>query len=223
MDRGESSNAPPYKELWKQSLVGQTIDAKLDSMYEGLEEVQKLIIDKAKEKPEQRLVRRRTQLNSVIDPTKPGYPSISNMVSTMRTIEELEQDDQANSSEEDKILEKINQLQLQCNMEWSNELAPDSAESGVRHPEPNPQNTPHRDIASDDEAEASRYRYRHEPTRTRRIRGRHLFPHPGHAYPLTNAGAILNIDCVTNTDNNNNNNNTSQCDPAYAGSGEIRK
>ena len=123
------------------------------------------------------------------------------MVTTMCTIEDLEQGyDQANSSEEDKILKKINQLQLQCNMERSNELVPDSAESGIGHPEPNPQNIPHRDIASDDEAEASRYRYRHEPTRTRRIRGRHLFPHPGHAYPLTNAGAILNIDCVTNTD-----------------------
>jgi len=34
----------------------------------------------------------------------------------------------------------------------------------------------------------------------RRIGGRHLFPHPGHAYPLTNVGTVLNIDCVTNTD-----------------------
>jgi len=32
------------------------------------------------------------------------------------------------------------------------------------------------------------------------IRERHLFPHPGHVYPLTNAEAVLNIDCVTNTD-----------------------
>jgi len=137
MDRGESSNAPPYKELWKQSLVGQTIDAKLGSIYEGLGEVQKLIIDKAKEKPEQRLVRRRTEFNSIIDPTKLGYPSISNMVSTMCTIKDLEQAyDQANSSEEDIILEKINQLQLQCNMERSNELVPDSVESGIGHPDP---------------------------------------------------------------------------------------
>jgi len=85
-------------------------------------------------------------------------------------------------------------------MERSQDLIADSAESRVGHPEPNPQNTPQRDIASDDEEEASRYRYRHEPTRTRRIGGRHLFPHPRHAYPLTNAGAILNIGCVTNTD-----------------------
>ena len=49
-------------------------------------------------------------------------------------------------------------------------------------------------------SESQRYRYRHEPTRTRRIGGRHLFPHPRHAYPLTNAGAVLNIDCVLNTD-----------------------
>jgi len=50
------------------------------------------------------------------------------MVSTMHTIEDLEQEyDQANSSEE----EKINQLQLQCNMERSNEIVPDSAESEV--------------------------------------------------------------------------------------------
>jgi len=25
-------------------------------------------------------------------------------------------------------------------------------------------------------------------------------PHPGHAYPLTNAGAVLNNECVTNQD-----------------------
>jgi len=98
----------------------------------------------------------------------------------MRTIEDLEQEyDQANSSEEEKILEKINQLQLQCNMERSNEIVPNSAESGVGHPESNadPQNTPHRDIASSDEDEASRYRYRHESTCTRQVGGRHLFPH----------------------------------------------
>jgi len=40
------------------------------------------------------------------------------MVITMHTIEDLEQEyDQANSSEEEKNLEKINQLQLQYNME----------------------------------------------------------------------------------------------------------
>ena len=108
MDRGESSNTPPYKELRKQTLIGQTIDAKLDSIYEGLGEIQKLIIEKANERPGQRLVRRITQFNSITDPTKLGYPSISNMVNTMRTIEDLEQEyDQANSSEGEKILEKL--------------------------------------------------------------------------------------------------------------------
>ena len=107
MDRGELSNTPPYKELWKQSLVGKTIDAKRNSIYEGLGEIQKLIIEKANEKPEQCLVRRRTQFNSVTDHTKPGYLSISNIISTMRTIEDLEQEyDQANSSEEEKNLRK---------------------------------------------------------------------------------------------------------------------
>ena len=57
MDGGESSNATPYKELWKQSLVGQTIDAKLNSIYEGLGKIQKLIMEKPNEKPEQHLVR----------------------------------------------------------------------------------------------------------------------------------------------------------------------
>jgi len=38
----------------------------------------------------------------MIDPTKPGYPSISNMVSTMRTIEDLKNEyNQAESSEEE--------------------------------------------------------------------------------------------------------------------------
>ena len=54
-------------------------------------------------------------------------------------------------------------------------------------------------MESSDE-ESQRYRYRHEPTRRRRIGGRQLFPHPGHAYPLTNAGATLNLDGVNNTD-----------------------
>jgi len=87
-------------------------------------------------------------------------------------------------------------------MEQSNDLVPDFAKSGIGQPEadPHPQNTPQQDIASSEEEEASRYRYRHESSRTRRIGGRHLFPHPGHAYPLTNAGTVLNIDCVTNTD-----------------------
>jgi len=58
-----------------------------------------LILEKSKEQPEQRLVKRRTQFTSMIDPTKPGYPSVSNMVSTMRTIEDLENEyNQAESS-----------------------------------------------------------------------------------------------------------------------------
>jgi len=67
-------------------------------------------------------------------------------------------------------------------MERSNEIVADSAESGIGQPEPNPKshNTSHQDIGSSEEEEASRYRYRHEPTRTRRVGGRHLFPHPGH-------------------------------------------
>jgi len=41
-------------------------------------------------------------------------------------------------------------------MERRIEIIPDSAESGIGHPEanPDPQNTPHRDIASNDEEEA---------------------------------------------------------------------
>ena len=88
----------------------------------------------------------------------------------MRTIEDLEHEyDQANSSEAEQILEKINQLQLQCNMERSNDLVPDSAESGIGQPEadPHPQNTPPQDVASSEEEEVSRYRYRHESSRTR--------------------------------------------------------
>jgi len=100
MDSEESNTSRPYKELWTKPLIGQTIDVKLDCIYEGLREIQKLILEKSKEQPEQRLVKRRTQFNSAIDPTKPGYPSISNMVSTMHTIEDLENEcNQAESSE----------------------------------------------------------------------------------------------------------------------------
>ena len=88
MDRGESSNTPPYKELWKQTLIGQTIDAKLDSIYERLGEIQKLIIEKANEKPGQRLVSRRTHFNSITDPTKSGYPSISCLLYTSDAADE---------------------------------------------------------------------------------------------------------------------------------------
>jgi len=87
-------------------------------------------------------------------------------------------------------------------MERSEEMIPDSVELGIGQPEANPhaQLTPQQDIASSDEEETSRYRYRHEHPRPRRISNRNLFPHPGHAYSLTNAGTVLNIDCVTNTD-----------------------
>ena len=87
-------------------------------------------------------------------------------------------------------------------MERSGEIIPDSAESGIRQPVANPhaQLTPQQDIVSDEEEEASRCRHRHEHPRPRQISNRNLFPHPGHAYPLTNAGTVLNIDCVTNTD-----------------------
>ena len=102
MDSAEGSTSRPYKELWKKPLIGQTIDVKLDCICEGLGEIQKLSLKKSKEQPEQRLVRRRTQFNFVLDPTKPGYPFISNMVSTMRTIEDLENEyNQAESSEEE--------------------------------------------------------------------------------------------------------------------------
>jgi len=87
-------------------------------------------------------------------------------------------------------------------MERSSELIPNWAESGIGQPEanPHPLPTPQQDIASSDEEEAFRYKYRHETTRTRWTGGRHLFPHPRHAYPLTNVRTVLNIDCVTNTD-----------------------
>ena len=39
-------------------LIGQTIDVKLECIYEGLGEIQKLILEKSKEQPEQRLVKR---------------------------------------------------------------------------------------------------------------------------------------------------------------------
>jgi len=58
MDSAESSTSRPYKELWKKPLIGQIIDVKLDCIYEGLGEIQKLILEKSKEQPEQRLVKR---------------------------------------------------------------------------------------------------------------------------------------------------------------------
>ena len=78
----------------------------------------------------------------------------------------------------------------------------DSARSRSRTSEAHPvtQTNYASHMASSDDEESQRYRYRHETSRTRRIGGRHLFPHSGHAYPLTNAGAVLNIDCISNTD-----------------------
>jgi len=44
------------------------------------------------------------------------------MVRTFYSLEELEQEyDQANSEEEEKILGRVNELQLQCNIETSGE------------------------------------------------------------------------------------------------------
>jgi len=48
MDSAESSTSRPYKDLWKKPLIGQTIDVKLDCIYEGLGEIQKLILEKSK-------------------------------------------------------------------------------------------------------------------------------------------------------------------------------
>ena len=79
MDKASTSTETPYKELWKAPLIGQTIDAKLESIYEGLGEIQKLVLERTRPKDEQRIVRRRIHFNSSCDPTKPDYPSISNM------------------------------------------------------------------------------------------------------------------------------------------------
>ena len=80
------------------------------------------------------------------------------MVSTMRTMEDLENEyNQVESSEGERILEQINRLQLQCNMERSGKMIPHSAESGIGQPEanPHPQLTPQQDIAISDEEETS--------------------------------------------------------------------
>ena len=196
MSNTSTSSNSPYKELWKESIKGQTIDAKLDSIYEGLGEVQKLVLEQTLPSPEKRIVRRKVHFSPPGDPTKPGFPSITNMVRTFQTLEELEEAyNQANTDEETEILNRINELQLQCNMESredSGQIIPETQESGRRPPEVQPEITSHYDehMESSDE-ESQRYRYRNEPTRQRRIGGRQLFPHPGHAYPLTNAGATL--------------------------------
>jgi len=47
------------------------------------------------------------------------------MVRTFYSLEELEKEcDQAQSSKEEEILERINELKLQCNMETSEESQP---------------------------------------------------------------------------------------------------
>jgi len=38
------------------TIVGQTLDAKLDSIYEGLGEIQKLVLERTKPTNEQRIV-----------------------------------------------------------------------------------------------------------------------------------------------------------------------
>ena len=87
-------------------------------------------------------------------------------------------------------------------MEESPLIIPELVGSNSEVPEADPQTQTNYDsqMPSSDEEETLRYPYRHEPTTFRRIKGRHLFPHPGHAYPLINAKAMLNIDCVTSTD-----------------------
>ena len=82
MDKRCSSSTLPFKELWKTGLIGQTIDAKLESIYKGLGEIQKLVISRTKDEDEQRIVRRRVRFNPSIDPTKPGYPSITCLLYT---------------------------------------------------------------------------------------------------------------------------------------------
>jgi len=54
---------------------------------------------------EQRIVQRRIKFNPLYDPMKPRYASISNMVRTFYSLEELQQEyDKANSKEEEEIL-----------------------------------------------------------------------------------------------------------------------
>ena len=111
MDRASTSTEVPYKELWRTPVVGQTLDAMLDSIHEGLGEIQKLVLGRTKPINEQRIIRRRIKLNPSCEPIKPGYPSISNMVRMFYSREELEQEyDQANSEEEEEILGRINEL-----------------------------------------------------------------------------------------------------------------
>ena len=88
-------------------LIEQTLDVKLDSIHEVLGEIHKLVLERAKPTKEQRIVQRRLNFNASCDPTKPGYPSISNIVRTFCSPEELEQQyDRANSEEEEEILEE---------------------------------------------------------------------------------------------------------------------
>ena len=91
---------------------------------------------------------------------------MSNMVRTFYSLEELEKEyDQANSEEEDEILERINQLQLQCTMETTGEtsqgnplIVQDSAQSGAPEAQPDSQTQLDSHMASSDEEEAQCYR-----------------------------------------------------------------
>ena len=81
-----------------------------------------MVLERTKPKDKQRIVRQRIHFKPMCDLTKPGYPSISNMVRTLYSLEEIEREcDQANSEEDDEISERIDQLQLQCNMEATGE------------------------------------------------------------------------------------------------------
>ena len=85
------------------------------------------------------------------------------MVRTMYSSEELEQEyDQANSDEEEAILQQMNELQLQCNMESSGEspiIVPDSVGSGSGAPEADPLTQSNYDghMASSHDEESLRY------------------------------------------------------------------
>jgi len=55
-------------------LAGQTIDAKLESIYEGLGDIQKLVIERTENENEQRIVQRRVHLIHHVIPLNQGIP-----------------------------------------------------------------------------------------------------------------------------------------------------